>query len=226
MEKTIIGSLLILLITGGLFAEEGRNDLPLDVEKADSSVLENKIALDYAHYLFANGIMKDGNAEKIEQLSSFLTARQREDLYEDNSRSGVGPFLLNLLVGFGVGSFWQGDTAVGCIQLFGDIAGFGMMIPGIILSMKAADKLETSSVGTALTIIGGFVTVGVAVPAYIRPWTFAADKNRKMRRALRVDEYGKAIARGDVDGFGVTLAFAPIIQPVTSEYGLAARISF
>lgn len=46
-----------------------------------------------------------------------------------------------------------------------------------------------------------------------------------MRRSLQVDENGKAVSISEKKN-SVSVSFAPIIQPVSNEYGLMARISF
>ena len=191
---------------------------------ADNADAANKVALEYAEYLFADGFVKQNNAKKIERLSPLLTPTQREALYEEHEQFGVKPFLLNLLIGFGIGSFSQGDRAIGHLQLWGDIVGYGMIISGMIMTSSAsADDTNGMLAGSAVSTIGSLVTLAVAIPACIRAWTFAADTNKAMRRVLNVDENGKAVAS---ESGAATVSFAPIVQPVTGKYGLMARIAF
>ena len=230
MKKSLI-FILTIFAAGFIFAQEAESVTSSEqtentvAETQKTAPTENEIALEYANYLFEDGFIKGNNAKKIGELTPFLTAEQRENLYEENERLGVKPFLLNLLLGFGIGSFSQGDRAIGRLQFWGDILGYGMMIPGMILVMDATKDLDTT-VGTALVTIGSLVTLGVAIPAYIRPWTFAANRNEKLRRALQVDENGKAVSLSNKAENSVEVSFAPIISPVTSEYGLMARIAF
>ena len=219
MKKSLIVFILAVFAIGFSFAQEA------EIASADTENAENKIALEYAEYLFEDGFVKGNNAKKIAGLSPFLTPAQRENLYEENEKSGVAPFLLNLLLGFGIGSFSQGDTTIGYLQLWGDIVGYGLMIPGMIITQKAAEDLETSPAGTTLVTLGSLITLGVAIPAYIRAWTFTAHTNKKMRQALQVDENGKAVSASEKKN-SLSVSFAPIIQPISDEYGLMARISF
>ncbi|MBR1403667.1 MAG: hypothetical protein IJ558_05770 [Treponema sp.] len=46
-----------------------------------------------------------------------------------------------------------------------------------------------------------------------------------MRQALQVDENGKAVSASEKKN-SLSVSFAPIIQPISDEYGLMARISF
>ena len=205
--------------------EAAEATLAAPVADDDVAAAANKVALDYAHYLFADGFLKKNNAKKIEGLSPLLTGAQRERLYEENEQLGVKPFLLNLLIGFGIGSFVQGDLAIGHLQLWGDLAGYGLLITGAAVTAASAanDNADGVSAGGVVMTIGSLITLAVTLPACICPWTFSARVNKVMRRALNVDENGKAV--GSAKG-AAEVSFAPIVQPVTGEYGLMARIAF
>ena len=230
MKKSLIIFILAIFATCFIFAQETETVTSLEqrkktvAETQNSAPTENEIVLEYANYLFADGFLKGKNEKKISELSQFLTPEQRENFYEENEHLGIKPFLLNLLLGFGIDSFSQGDKAIGHLQFWGDVLGYGLMIPGMIMVQEATDDLETSPEGSTLVTIGSLVIVGVAIPACIRAWTFAADRNAKLRRALNVDENGKAVALSNKTV--AEISFAPIIQPITNEYGLIARISF
>lgn len=219
MKKiTFILALTVFMVVG-ISAQTVDSAEKSDTGTVNSSTSENKIALDYANYLFEDGFMKGNNAEKIAELSPFLAVQQRESLYSENEQLGVGPFLLNLLLGFGIGSFWQGDKPVGYVQFYGDLIGYGLMIPGLALS------LDGNSRGGVLTALGSLLVLGVSIPAYIRPWTFASNRNAKLRRSLNVDANGKALAQSSEKKNGISVSFAPLVLPVSREYGLMARIA-
>lgn len=173
---------------------------------------ENKIALEYTMYLLDDGIMKHDNAKKVHELSEFLTPEQRIYCYEENERSGVGPFFLNMLLGFGIGSFVQGDKGFGHMQLWGDICGYALMIPGLCMMFKGNE--DTLMGGAVLTTIDSAAVGIVGTINLIRPWFYANKQNRTLKRAMRLEE-----RRWD-------FSVAPIIEPVGQQYGLMAKITF
>ena len=93
------------------------------------------------------------------------------------------PFLLNLFVGFGVGSYVQGDTTGGVIGTIGEIAPYAvlcaatakytndLMNPAITEEkrMQLSQKYVTTSTLCALAVLG------VRVFECIRPFTFEED---------------------------------------------------
>lgn len=93
------------------------------------------------------------------------------------------PFLLNLFVGFGVGSYVQGDTTGGVIGTVGEIAPYAvlcaatakytndLMNPAITeeKAMKLSQKYATTSTLCALAVLG------VRIFECIRPFTFEED---------------------------------------------------
>lgn len=173
---------------------------------------KNKIALEYTMYLLDDGIMKDTNAKKVHELSELLSPEQRIYCYEENESSGVGPFFLNMFLGFGIGSFVQGDKGFGHMQLWGDIGGYALMIPGLCLMFSGNE--DNLIGGAALTTIGSAVIGVVGTINLIRPWLYANKKNRTLKRAMRLEE-----RRWD-------FSVAPIIEPIGQQYGLMAKITF
>ncbi|MCR5401046.1 MAG: P13 family porin [Treponema sp.] len=205
MKKIISIICTILLTATSCFAEKTK---------------ENEVAFSYAEYIFSQigtGNFTEKDAKDISELTPFLTVEQREEFYSENERLGIGPFLLNLLIGFGAGSFRQGDKAIATLQFWGDFVGWGLMIPGMIVSQNAAKDadVEAAKTGTTLTTIGSLVTLAVAIPALIRPWTFANNRNERLRKALKVGNSGKALT---------DISFAPVLDPITNQYGLVASL--
>jgi hypothetical protein len=115
-------------------------------------------------------------------------------------KSAVWPVVLNLVPGFGVGSFVEGDRLGGFVCLGGDIAGVGLCGTGIVmfyvgiagaaagqasaaiftLGHAEADTSEMESMavtGLYLAIAGGCVWICSKVFGIIRPICYAKKYN-------------------------------------------------
>ena len=94
--------------------------------------------------------------------------------YEIEKVDPWGPFVLNLLLGLGIGSFVQGDTTGGLLVAGGEVVGIGLVIAG-------AGNPEG---GSALAI-GGVALLGAArIAGLIFPFTYANSFNENLRRDL------------------------------------------
>ena len=63
------------------------------------------------------------NFQLIQNNAKQLSPEERKALFDTNERNPVSGVLLNILPGFGVGSFVNGDTGTGVIQLVLDLVG-------------------------------------------------------------------------------------------------------
>ena len=100
---------------------------------------------------------------------------------------GIG---LNLLPGFGVGSFVQGDTVGGVVGLVGDAVGVGLIIVGYIeissalLSATTGDLTGVTAAaegavgGYIWIVVGAIVYSGVEIFGIIRPIVFGAKQTK------------------------------------------------
>jgi len=79
------------------------------------------------------------------------------------------PFILNFLIGFGVGSWVQGHTAGGLIGSIGQLCG--------VILIVSSSSTNLKGIG-ALTLIGAWLT------DCILPWTYAHSYNNKLKSAL------------------------------------------
>ena len=105
-----------------------------------------------------------------------------------------GPFVLNLLLPFGIGSHVQGDTTGGSVVTVGHLAG----ALGILLAYGT--ELDPSgAVGTAA--IG--VSIVASLAAIVMPFTYANAANEKLRQDLGLSVTG---VPWDERGITVTLA--------------------
>ncbi len=136
--------------------------------------------------------------DQVMALSPSLTLSQKETLYENYKKNGVGPFFLNLIP-CGVGSWVQGD-----------------IVSGIVITAVEAGSLifmiSTSTSGAYnMTPVGGIIYAGAAVYALISPWVYSHKWNKALNFALNSNT--------------ASLTVIPLIDPLQNEYGIAARLS-
>ena len=95
-------------------------------------------------------------------------------------KDATGPFLLNFLVGFGIGSYVQGDVTGGVIGTVGELAPLAIIL-GTTSKMAndLADPyitdneaLEISKKGLTVYTISAITLLGVRIFECVRPFTF------------------------------------------------------
>ena len=122
----------------------------------------------------------------INDLSSDLSPMERTMLFESNKQSPAIPFVVNLLVGFGIGSFVQGDSTGGNISLVGDLVSIALVYTGYAQALNAAFNSASydGTEGAGMMLIGGIGLLATRVFELIRPFSFASDYNQKLSSAL------------------------------------------
>jgi len=115
----------------------------------------------------------DDNYQLISKKSQDLTDLQRMFIYQESKVSGGLPFVLNLFLGFGIGSWVQGHTAGGLIGSIGNLTG---------LIMIASDES-----GGSTATIGSVIFLSTWIVDCILPWTYSSSYNRKLKNALGVN---------------------------------------
>ena len=110
--------------------------------------------------------------------------------YGDFPRGGA--FALNFFLGFGIGSFVQGDKTGGIIGLVGDAIGVSLIYYGMlsafanIFSMHSNDNRSSYS---GFLFAGSFIYIGSRVFQLIRPWVYEYPENLAIEPSI--DENGK-----------------------------------
>ena len=123
--------------------------------------------------------------------------------YEIQKVDPWGPFVINLLLGAGIGSFVQGDTTGGLIVLGGEVVGIGLVIAGVTSSDPYSGS--DSGGGSGLIIVGA-AALGVArILGLIFPFTYANAANEKLRMDLGISASSVSLSE---DGLNVTLTAA------------------
>jgi hypothetical protein len=151
------------------------------------------------------------NAEKIEEISGTLSDIERFTIFSKYEKNPVLPFVANLAVGFGVGSFFQGDIAGAVIALIGDCLGAGLPILGYACIMQDYYGYWDSPYGYEL-IYMGYAFLGITrIFESIRPFSYARRYNSTLRRVLRYSKAPNLSLIPSQDTIGVTLAmFYPL----------------
>ncbi|MDR0557107.1 MAG: P13 family porin [Treponema sp.] len=85
-------------------------------------------------------------------------------------------FALNVLFGFGIGSYAQGDILGGVIGTVGEVGGICLFcVPYVRFAVSDVQLTESEAKGMLLMMMGGFaVLLGTRIFEFIRPFTFAS----------------------------------------------------
>ena len=147
---------------------------------------------------YINSGLSDKNLEKVAELSPQLTQEEKESIYRWKKVSTVMPFAMNLVLGFGSGSFSQGDDGMGILFLAGDTLctiaiAYDIMSTGWdnFINSFSGKGGETKELGIAKIAL--ITAAGLRVWQAIRPFTYANKKNAKLRTALGLEETKVAI---------------------------------
>ncbi len=155
------------------------------------------------YYLVKNLITTDlfENSSVIKEKSASLSTAQKVSLYDDTKKMPWLAFGLNTVVGFGIGSFVNGDKVGGTNQLVGEILGYSFLGLGYGLdfvgSMNYAKSIAEGSSPDATSEIlmasgiGLMVGGGIALTAYhiygiVRAFTFTANYNEELQKSLGI----------------------------------------
>ncbi len=118
---------------------------------------------------------------QINQLASSLTPMQRMVLLESNKKTSGLPFVLNLLLGLGIGSYVQGDTKGGTTALVGELASMALLLTGASqATMNSYGEVE----GGEMMYLGYVGMIGFRLYELIRPFSFSKEYNAKLSNAL------------------------------------------
>ena len=172
-------------------------------------------------YMKISSLIESGavrNKDQISLLSSGLSSSEAMMLYNSNKMDTGLPFALNLLLGCGIGSFVQGDTAGGVTGLAVELAGYSAVLAGYAVLSRAAlsgasgTYNSLSYAGAGLIIGGGIIFLGIRIYELVRPFSYADKYNRTLFEALN-------------SGYGTSLALAPVLSPDDGLSGIAALAS-
>ena len=151
------------------------------------------------------------NIAKIKELAPQLTQKQKNSIYEWKKVPTMFPFLSNTFLGFGSGSFSQGDSMHGIIFLVGDTICLGAVAYNIIKNgwdnfISATGGKTKGSDDVTIAKIALFAAAGLRVYQAIRPFTYAKDYNGKLEDALGLNTTVALVPTFSKDGMGMMLS--------------------
>ncbi|UGQ15755.1 P13 family porin [Borrelia sp. RT5S] len=136
-------------------------------------------------------------------------------IYETSKKDPLIPFFLNLFLGFGIGSFAQGDILGGLSVLAFDAIGAGLLAYGVY-SIGGVSKLEEGKekewpvLGVSLIAVGGVTFAITRLVEIVLPFTHASSYNARLKQSLVAAlggfQPGLGVAMNDsnVPGFGIS----------------------
>ncbi len=157
-----------------------------------------------------------GNEDRIRQEAQTLTNVENNLLYTSLSYAAedtILPFTLNTILGFGIGSFVQGDILGGGIGLALDLVSLGIggtgaalffvsgvtFVPRLLsdISGQATPTLDEAEhfgrIGVSLIITYAVMYGGSRIFQMVRPWTYASSYNNDLKDVLGINEIGLSI---------------------------------
>ncbi|MCX7028018.1 MAG: P13 family porin [Spirochaetes bacterium] len=131
---------------------------------------------------------------------------ERFTLYSRFEKDARLPFVMNLAIGFGLGSFVQGDTNGAVVALIGDVVGVALPLLGYACLMQNNYGYWNFPYGNEV-IYTGFAVIGVTrIFESIRPFSYARRYNTTLRKTLRYGEVPSLSLIPSSNTNGVTLA--------------------
>ncbi|GEM_PF-4878749 len=198
MRKIVIAVLLFCISISFCVSEEQISDIGDSIAETDNqSSTESENIIHTIQKMLEEDLLN--NKDKLIELTKNLSLDEKQKLYLTYEKSGGKYFVLNLILGCGIGSFAQGDSKSGMLALCFELGGVVMMLSG------------TNSENAFLVSIGYGLLIGGRVGECIAPWEYANNYNDTLKTSLNMT-YEK-------------LSFVPVINPIDEKYGFVARIA-
>ena len=172
MKRTLFFALLIVFAASAM---------------AQSQVSESEMRI---NMLVSDGLER--NFDEVVAESVYLTEDQKYRLYHNNESDPIVPFVVNLLVGVGVGSFIQGDLPGGLVAVGFDVAGLGLLTVGYVIFVNSLiEDIYTSPTlippsAVRMMLSGGALISASRIFQFIRPFLYSRRYNDDLRMALRM----------------------------------------
>jgi len=152
-----------------------------ETKKEETEVSEIKIKL-----LINDGLYK--NEDLIKKQSLNLSETQKYNIYSSNQKNAMAPFLLNMLVGFGVGSYVQGDIIPGVICSVGDLLGGFFTLAFWTNGTFNFTTAMNEGVSFVPTLLATTVYLGSRIFECIRPFHYVDSYNKKLKESLGLED--------------------------------------
>ena len=132
------------------------------------------------------------NKSKSEIASFKKTAATMDDTQKmfylkQNEKNLTTPLLLNIFLGFGIGSYVEGDSAGGTTALIGELLSLVVYTSGYVSAYSAVLNNDSAGItrGTLWTIAGLMGLLGFRVYEIVRPITYTNEYNRQLTEGLQ-----------------------------------------
>lgn len=179
MRKLLLFSIIFLMIGSNIFSDNNKKRL---IIKGVNAVQESNNQVNY--YKVSTMLSKINNVEdsqikEIKQLTINFSNVEKNTLYYANQKKIGRPFLVNAILGKGIGSFMQGDIKGGLISLSGELLSFTIISIGYGISVATDEEY-----GDSTMLIGLISFASCKIFELIRPFYFASNYNTKLSQAL------------------------------------------
>jgi hypothetical protein len=109
------------------------------------------------------------NTDSIQAVAKDLNLTQKMVLFREYKKATVLPFVLNLFLATGIGSWVQGRTFGGVVGTVGTVGGVGLLLN--------KNTQEAGAVILAVTYVTGLIL----------PWNHASSYNKKLKHAIGIE---------------------------------------
>ncbi len=122
-----------------------------------------------------------------QQQSPALSFMASQTYYDNHKKEPVLPFILNFILGFGIGSFVEGDDLGGWIMLGTQLGGVGLMLGGGLGSTRHGGGMNTGEI--VMMVSGAVITVVSRIWGWIRPFTYADRHNKALQKDIAMGKF-------------------------------------
>jgi len=175
--------ILVLGLAVSLFAANSWDGSKTDEEKVqETAKVSNYDIIRQVDSLIQSGVFE--NTRSIETQASSLSEKDRFFLYNDCAKSPALGFALNMAFPFGIGSYIMGDVGGGVFTTLTHGVGHFLIFGG--MTIFTTKKGFRNVPNYTLMAIGSISVITGTIFSWIRPFVFAADYNRALKRSLGV----------------------------------------
>ena len=180
--------------------------------------------------LLHEGLYK--NLDEIEKIADELSPEEKELLYVMHKKSDMIPSIANYYIGYGIGSFLQGDTKTAIPTLILHVTGVLVADTGIVLWLYPyiayewfgshnPESLNLDEFEIYKNLGYGFIAAGAAVVlaskmfSVIKAHQYTDSYNETLKKAVLKSEDEK-----------ISLTMSPLVNVADKRYGLIVTMNF
>lgn len=168
MKKNVACFILLIIPLFSLFAEN----------ECENKYFKANILLN------STDVLDSADIPDIKNLTIDMSSMEKNMLYDSNKREASLPFMLNCFVGFGIGSYVQGDTKGGNVALLGNILSFSMLIAGYSQYNNSTTSSNNFFENNTLFVLGSVGFISTKIFEIIRPFIFSSSYNNRLSQEI------------------------------------------